>query len=105
MNRDLLSITLGELLALAGEQLASRSEESDPWVNPSECEISKRQVKGAIRAGELRAYRVGRRLLVRRSELDAWIVRPEHRVQPDIEDEPDHEDHADRILTAHGWNR
>ncbi len=105
MNRDLLSITLGELLALAGEQLAPRSAESDPWVNPSKCEISERQVRKAIRSGELRAYRVGRRLLVRRSELDAWIARPEHRVQPAVEEKDDAEDHADRILAAHGWNR
>src|SRR5574343_1917517 len=54
------------------------TEAPSPWLDPADCEVSERSVRTAIAAGELPAYRVGRRLLVAREDFDRWIMR--HRV-------------------------
>lgn len=37
-----------------------------------------RAVRRAVKAGQLPAYRIGRALLIRRSDLDAWILSRPH---------------------------
>lgn len=67
--RDLLAMTLGEFLQL----LAAHRVDVDRWVDGRSCEIAYREGLAAIKRGELKASKVGRKLLVRRSELDRWI--------------------------------
>ncbi len=74
---------------LSAEQIAAletllgglvRAPDADPWVNVAEAPVPARALRDAARRGELRAFRVAKRLLVRRSELDGWIER--HAVTP-----------------------
>lgn len=54
----------------------------DPWVDAADAPVPARAIRDAVRRGELRASRVAKRLLVRRSELDGWIER--HAVTPPL---------------------
>lgn len=77
----LLDATLRELLA---RLLDARSAdvEADPWIvaDSPRCPIPWRRIVDAARRGELVASRIGRRVVVRASELDAWIAR--QRIEP-----------------------
>jgi excisionase family DNA binding protein len=59
---------------------------SDTWVDSAACEVPQRTIRDAVRRGELQASRAGKRLLVRRSHLDAWLegrrASPRPRSQP-----------------------
>jgi excisionase family DNA binding protein len=59
---------------------------ADAWVDSAEAEVPQRTIRRAVAAGELTGSRVGKRLLVRRSELDRWIG--EHRAQPRVTEAP-----------------
>ncbi|MBN2339473.1 MAG: excisionase family DNA-binding protein [Acidobacteria bacterium] len=37
------------------------------------CDLGVKKIETAIRLGQVRAYSVGKKILLRRSELDAWI--------------------------------
>lgn len=45
----------------------------DDWVDAADAPVPQRTIRDAVRRGELTGSRAGRRLLVRRSELDRWI--------------------------------
>ena len=79
---DPLDLSLRELLARLLQRATQTANDADPWVDPrgDDCPVAYRRVLAAARAGELELCKVGRSLLVRRSELDAWIEA--HRVGP-----------------------
>jgi len=67
---------------LAPEQIAAietllgglvSAADPDPWIDSAAAPVPARAIRDAVRRGELRASRVAKRLLVRRSELDRWI--------------------------------
>lgn len=52
---------------------ALEADAGDSWIDSNSAPVPARAIRDAVRRGELRASRVAKRLLVRRSELDAWI--------------------------------
>lgn len=52
----------------------------DPWIDSAAAPVPARAIRAAVRRGELRASRIAKRLLVRRSELDRWFEA--HGVRP-----------------------
>ena len=104
MSADLLKLTLGELLerALAHAPAA----EADPWIDVREQPlVAHRELLNAGKRGELELYRTGRKTLVRRSELDRWIARPEHRVGAEVQAEPAPASNVEHILQRAGYSR
>lgn len=76
-------------MKLSAEQIAAletllgglvATSDPDPWVDAAEAPVPARSIRDAVRRGELRASRVAKRLLVRRSDLDTWIE--SHAVSP-----------------------
>ncbi len=98
---DLLDLPLREVLA----RLATPSApiEADPWVDPRACEAPFREVLAAGKRGELALFKVGRKYLVRRSELDRWLALPEHRVTACAEKKG--ESAAQHLLDRYGYRR
>jgi hypothetical protein len=82
-TNDPLDLTLRELLAsLLREHPPS---DPDPWVDLRKEGWPCRRIAEAAKRGECKVSRVGRRLLMRRSELNAWIDRHQIEVEPDQE--------------------
>lgn len=77
------AVELAQALTRLIATVAPKAQQKDPgeWLRLDECPVPYRQALTAIRAGELRASKVGRAYLVRRGDLDAWLV--SCRVQPD----------------------
>jgi hypothetical protein len=94
-----LADVLTELVELVGEQ-----HTRPRWIPVDEhVPAGPHAVKGAIRRGELTAYRPGKTLLVRSDELDAWIEA--HRVEPAKSDDADELDLVDQALADAGVRR
>lgn len=76
------AVELAQVLTRLIATVAPRAQK-DPgeWLRLDECPVPYRQALSAIRAGELKASKVGRAYLVRRGDLDAWLE--SCRVQPD----------------------
>lgn len=72
----LLALPLGELLRRLCE--SQGGGDTDPWLDVEPA--LRRRVVAAAERGEVMVSRIGRRVLWRRSERDAFIER--HRVQP-----------------------
>jgi len=100
---DLLSLTVADLL----ERLtAAPAAEADPWLDIREQDLAPHRVLlDAGKAGELALFRVCRRTLVRRSELDRWIQLPEHRVTAATEPEPQASSGVEHILARNGFRK
>jgi hypothetical protein len=100
----LLDLTLRDVLAqLLG---SGASTELDNWIDPrsTACPAPYRTVLSAARAGDLVLCKVGRRLLIRRSELDRWISTQTIRAQPASDPIPAAApDGIAHILQAHGY--
>lgn len=104
---ELLSMTLGEVIRSA---IRPRDgADPDTWVDPKSprCPVGYRQVLAAAQRGELEVFRVGRKCLVRKSELDRWIGLPDHLVRGRSDTnggggsaEPTA---ADLVLQRNGW--
>lgn len=101
----LLSTPLGEVLARLMN--TSGFAAASPWLDirdEAASPVPYRQALAAAQRGELKVHRVGRRGLVRREELDAWIAR-----QPTLADVPDAPkgapSPAEQILARQGWRR
>lgn len=105
MSADLLAMTVGQLL----ERLlsAAPAAEADRWVDIREQGLAPHRVLlDAAKAGELALYKVGRRTLVRQSELDRWVQLPQHRVTEQLVDtEPEVASGVAHILAAHGFRK
>ena len=103
-TEDLLAMTLGELVDLVAER--RRSSSTEYWIDPKSegCPVPYRQVLAAGQRGELKLFKVGRKYPVRWSELDAWIKRPEHRVDR-APPTADSGGSADLVLQRNGWRR
>jgi hypothetical protein len=70
---DPLDMTLRELLAALAERLSTaESVAPDPWEDIQGTPLKRRLVRAAAR-GEVQLHRIGRQLLIRRSERDRWI--------------------------------
>jgi excisionase family DNA binding protein len=78
-NDDPLDLTVRELLTRIVDRAPASSVDPDPWVDAAACPVGWRHVLDAARRGELEASRIGRKVLVRRSELDRWLAA--HRVE------------------------
>jgi excisionase family DNA binding protein len=99
----LLDLTLRDLLArLVGP---GGTTEPDHWIDPRNAAspVPYRTVLSAARRGDLALCKVGRRLLVRRSELDRWIAAQPIGAQPAPATVAPHG--ITHILQAHGYAR
>jgi excisionase family DNA binding protein len=67
-------------------QAGATAEPTDPWVDSAEAEVPQRTIRRAVAAGQLAASRAGKRLLVRRSELDRWLE--QHQARPRALEQP-----------------
>jgi hypothetical protein len=102
--KDPLDMTLRELLT---KLLEPPEAPADPWVDlrSEACPVPYRQALSAGQRGELALHKVGRRLLVRRSELDRWIET--QRMQPTAAPEGKAEppSNVQHILEREGYRR
>jgi excisionase family DNA binding protein len=62
------------------------AEQIDEWIDAKDAPVPQRTIRDAVRRGEIEATRAGRRLLVRRSELDRWLT--ERRARPRGTEQP-----------------
>lgn len=88
------------------EAAATLGADPDPWVDlrSKSSPVSWRLAVAAAKRGELEINRVGRARLVRRSALDAWIGRPEHRMEAQVKPgKAGKASQVDHILRAHGY--
>lgn len=100
----LLARPLGEILAL----LLAREPAAATWIDIRDpaSPVPYRAALAAARRGELSVHRVGRRGLVRREELDAWIAAQPTLANVAVSDEPKTEPSAaEKILAREGWRR
>jgi excisionase family DNA binding protein len=105
---DPLDLTLREVLARV---LAERTQSTDAgaWIDCADsaaCPIPWRRVLEAAQRGELEASRVGRRVLVRRVELDRWIASKQIKPRARATDSP--QQPASRVahlISAAGYRR
>lgn len=106
MNPEqLLQLTLRELLAML---VGPPAEQRDEWVDPRSeaCPVAKRAVLDAGRRGELALRKVGRRVLVRRSELDRWIdAHPLGQPPAYVSAVKARETHMERLMRLNGYDR
>lgn len=84
-----LSLDLGQLLeerirAIVREEL--QAIEPDEWVDQTSVPISRKTYLRLVREGKLPGRKVGRRILVRRKDLEAFIEA--HRRDPRQQDVP-----------------
>ena len=107
MNADLLDLTVRELLERVLGTGAAPAAEADPWIDAKEQQlVPHRELHAAAKRGELELFKSGRRYLVRRSALDRFIARPEHRVGAEAEPESaEPESNVAHILKANGFAR
>ena len=100
----LLKMTVAEALKVLLDR--SSVADDDPWIDPKspECPVPYRQILAAAQRGELMMFKVGRKLLVKKTDLDAWIERPEHRVGYESASAPSGSA-ADLVLERNGWRK
>ena len=98
---DFMRMSVGDLLTMLGSQPKA---DADPWVDPKCCkEAAFRELLNAGKRGELALSKVGRRYLVRRSELDRWIAL--QRVNGDMRQPTAAGSSVAHILEAHGFKK
>lgn len=80
VHRDLLDLTVRELLAT----LSTAAVANDPgeWINIRDERYPWRRIVAAAERGECEVSRVGRRLMMRREELNRWLSR--YRIGPSV---------------------
>ena len=64
-----------EVREAVAEAIASHLTAGDQWLALRDTGVSTKTLRRAIRAGDLPARKVGRSLMVRRADLDAWLER------------------------------
>ena len=102
-SRDPLDMTVREFLE---KLLAGHSVDDIGWVNIRSPEWPWQSIVSAAERGEVRVSRVGRKLLMRRDELDKWLDahciprKQKQRAEPK-EDVPD--DDMQRMLDKAGF--
>lgn len=98
---DPLDLTLRTLL----ERLLAREQSNDGWVNIRDERWPWRQLVAAAERGEVAVSRVGRKLMMRREDLDRWL--DAHRIQPrQPEPKPTpHDEHLNKMLEGAGFRR
>lgn len=69
-NDDPLDLTVRALL----ERLLTREQANDGWVNIRDERWPWRQLVAAAERGECSVSRVGRKLMMRREDLDRWLA-------------------------------
>jgi hypothetical protein len=77
-ERDPLDMTVRELLAMLVDRVGGSA--NDEWVNIRSEAYPWRRIVAAAERGECEVSRVGRRLMMQRSELSRWLAR--HRIGP-----------------------
>lgn len=93
--RELIAQTIHDVL---------EAQDPDPWIDTrsDRCPVGHQHILAAARTGQIDAFRVGRKTLVRRSALDAWIQRAEHREKSLLEAAPAPKS-VEHILSSHGY--
>ena len=79
----------GQVLAALADHLEAAPVEAtgrpDEWLDARSCSpVSRRRVLDLVARGDLPGSRVGRKVVVRRSDLDAYLLK--HRVEPANQD-------------------
>jgi hypothetical protein len=97
------------LRALLKRLLGERAHPSDlGWVNVRVDDCPWRHLVAAAERGEVVVARVGRKLLMRRPDLDAWLesqrIEPRAAAEP-REPLPPQPDRVAHVLAAHGYSR
>lgn len=97
---DPLDMTVREFLTALFEK---RSVDDDDWINIRGEAYPWKRIVAAAERGECEVSRVGRRLMMQRSELSRWLAR--HRIAPRIKPEPKSElsDSVQRALERNGF--
>jgi hypothetical protein len=72
------------LEAAAAEQATVPATASSTYYDQNSAPCGENQFKIAAKAGKFRTWRVGKRLLARRDDVDRWIESPAHEVTPGV---------------------
>jgi hypothetical protein len=78
--RDPLDMTLRELLCALTNTSAPAANDADDWISIRSEAYPWKRIVAAAERGECEVSRVGRRLMMQRSELSRWLAR--HRIGP-----------------------
>jgi len=78
VNRERVATLVGQLLDAMSER--DDGSTGDPWVSQHESPLGAKLHCRLVRSGALPGSKVGRRVLVRKSDLDGYIEL--HRVEP-----------------------
>jgi hypothetical protein len=99
---DPLDLTLRALLE---RLLATHEQSGDGWVNVRDKRWPWRQLVAAAERGEVSLSRVGRKLMMRREELDRWL--DAQRIQPRraAEKPAPRDEHLSRLLEGAGFRK
>lgn len=101
---DPLDLTVRALLE---RLLAAQQHESSGWVNIRDKQWPWRHLVAAAERGEVKVSRVGRKLMMRREELDSWL--DAQRIQPRSREaakpEPAGDEHLTRLLEGAGFRK
>lgn len=71
---DLLEALRGELTSIVRRELAAHRSETADWYDQDTSPLGKSQHLRLVRAGKLKGYKVGKRVLVKRIDVDDYIA-------------------------------
>jgi excisionase family DNA binding protein len=104
---NLLDALRSELESIVRRELAAHRSEAADWYDQHTSPLGKSQHLRLVRAGKLPGFKVGKRVLVKRIDVDDYIARhPVARVVANVEQPsaPDNDiDEIDRLLARNGW--
>lgn len=105
---NLFDLKVGELVEILATRL-QRSDELNVWIDVRNSQWPWRQLVSAAERGEVDLSRVGRKLLIRKNELDRWLatkrIESHAAREKTAESSMDRSNNVDHLLRAHGYAR
>jgi hypothetical protein len=107
-EKDPRDVTVRELFEMFEKVVAAANRATDTWVDIRDRKLPWRHIVAAAERGEVKVSRVGRKLLMRQTELNKWLDM--QNVQKNRPKEPSNqlpsvEDHVSEMLAEAGYRK